>query len=440
MKIFKRILLLIATVIIFVVVINYPKLNILSGYSAKNMSSSVFLANRTLAFTDSTDNNFSPVNLATDKVNLEGKYATASTFGLLTRKATYREGLGSVLTIKGHELPENPLTPKRSNPNDSTAYPYGNAAQKDTVFANVDYDKLNEKIGSLFNKWNKTRAVVVIYKDQIIAEKYADGFNKDSRILGWSMTKSIMSTVYGVMQYQGKINVQEKAPIEAWQNDDRKEITLHNLLQMNSGLEWDENYDGISDVTKMLFLQEDMTQMQIDKPFVGKPNETWNYSSGTTNLLSGILRQRLGSEQEYLDYWYREFIDKIGMNSMVVETDLAGNYVGSSYGWATPRDWGKFGLLYLHRGNWNGEQIFAPEWTDYVSEPTPDSNGTYGAQFWLNANGQFKDLPKNMFYADGYQGQFVFVFPDQDVVVVRMGLNGFYINDFLKDILASIKQ
>jgi CubicO group peptidase (beta-lactamase class C family) len=254
------------------------------------------------------------------------------------------------------------------------------------------------------------------------------------------MTKSIMSTVFGVMQYQGKINVEEKAPIEAWQNDDRKEITIHNLLQMNSGLEWDENYDGISDVTKMLFLQADMTQMQIDKPFVGKPNETWNYSSGTTNLLSGILRQKLGSEQEYLDYWYREFIDKIGMNSMVVETDLAGNYVGSSYGWATPRDWGKFGLLYLHRGNWNGEQIFAPEWTDYVAEPTPDSNGTYGAQFWLNAEGQFKDLPKNMFYADGYQGQFVFVFPDQDLVVVRMGLNGFNINDFLKDILASIKQ
>lgn len=440
MKLVKRILLLIAVVIILVIVINYPKLNIISGYSAKNTSSSVFLANRTLAFTDSTDNNFSPVNLATDKVNLEEKYATASTLGLLTRKAVYREGLGSVLTIKGHDLSDNSLIPKRLSPNDSTAYPYGNAPQKDTVFANVDYNKLNDKVASLFNQWNKTRAVVVIYKDQIISEKYADGFNKDSRILGWSMTKSIMSTVFGVMQYQGKMDVKEKASIHAWQNDDRKEITIHNLLQMNSGLEWDENYDGISDVTKMLFLQEDMTKMQINKPFVGKPNETWNYSSGTTNLLSGILRQKLGSQQEYLDYWYREFIDKIGMNSMVVETDLAGNYVGSSYGWATPRDWGKFGLLYLHRGNWNGEQIFAPEWTDYVADPTPNSNGTYGAQFWLNANRQFKDLPKNMFYADGYQGQFVFVFPDQDLVVVRMGLDGFYINDFLKDILGSIKN
>ena len=440
MKILKRILLLIAVAVIIVVFLNYPKLNILSGYAAKNTSSSVFLAERTLAFTDSTDNNFSPVNLATNSVNFEEQFASSSTFGLLTRKAIYREGLGAVLVTKDFDVSKKPLIPKRAITNDTHPYPYGNAAQKDTLFANVDYDRLQKKVNSIFNNTNKTRAVVVIYKNQIIAEKYAEGFHKDSRILGWSMTKSIMSTVFGVMQYQGKINVKDKAPVAAWQNDDRKEITLHNLLQMNSGLEWDENYEEISDVTKMLFLEEDMTQMQIDKPFVGKPNETWNYSSGTSNMLSGILRQQLGSQQEYLDYWYREFIDKIGMNSMVIETDLTGHYVGSSYAWATPRDWGKFGLLYLHRGNWNGEQIFAPEWTDYVTEPTPTSNGTYGAQFWLNANGKFKDLPRNMFYADGYQGQFVFVIPDKDLVVVRMALSWLDINDFLKEVIASIEE
>ncbi len=439
MKILKRILLLLSVVLILFVIVNYPKLNILSGYSAKNTSSSVFLAKRTLAFTDATDNNFSPVNLATDKVNLAEKYATSSSLGLLTRKAVYRKGLGSVLVTKDFDESIPPLVPARTKPDMMTPYPYGNATQKDTVFANVDYEKLNKKVNSIFNPVNKTRAVVVIYKDQIIAEQYAEGFDKDSRILGWSMTKSIMSTVFGVMQYQGKINVQDKAPVEKWKNDDRKEITIHNLLQMNSGLEWDENYNEISDVTKMLFLEKDMTQMQKEKPFVGKPNETWYYSSGTSNLLSGILRQKLGSQQEYLDYWYREFIDKIGMNTMVIETDMKGHYVGSSYAWATPRDWGKFGLLYLHRGNWNGTQLFAPEWTDYVAQPTPTSRGSYGAQFWLNAEGKFKDLPRNMFYADGYQGQFVFVFPDQDLVVVRMALSGLDINDFLKEVLASIK-
>ena len=422
MKTFKRILLLIAVVIIFVVVINYPKLNIISGYSAKNTSSSIFLADRTLAFTDSTDNNFSPVNIADDQVNLEEKYATSSTLGLLTRKAVYREGLGSVLVTKAFDTNKKPLVPNRLQPKDTAAYPYGNAPQEDTIFANVNYEELNTAVGSIFKESHETRAVLVIYKDQIIAERYGKGFTKDSRILGWSMTKSILSSVYGVMQYQGKINVQDKAPIDEWQNDERKEITLHNLLQMNSGLEWDENYDKISDVTKMLFLEQDMTEMQKNKSLAGNPNETWNYSSGTTNLLSGVLRQQLGSQQEYLDYWYRELIDKIGMNSMVIETDMAGHYVGSSYAWATSRDWGKFGLLYLHKGNWNGTQIFASEWADYVRKPTPDSDGTYGAQFWLNANGWMKDVPKNMFYADGYQGQRVYILPDQEVLVVRFGL------------------
>ncbi len=423
----------------FIVIINYPKLNIISGYSAKSMSSSVFLAERTLAFTDSTDNNFSPVNLAADHVNLKEKYTSASTLGLLTRKAIYREGLGSVLVTKGFDIHQKALIPKRRTPNDSTAYPYGNAVQKDSVFSNVNYDNLKETVSSLFDDVNKTRAVLVIYKDQIIAEQYGKGFSKKSKILGWSMTKSILSTVYGILQYQGKLNVQDKAPVAEWQNDERKEITLHNLLQMNSGLEWDENYDKISDVTKMLFLEPDMTQMQRKKPVEVKPNTFWNYSSGTTNLLSGILRQEIGTHQEYLDFWYTDLIDKIGMNSMVLETDVAGNYVGSSYAWATTRDWGKFGLLYLHRGNWNGTQIFAPEWTDYVTQPTPTSDGTYGAQFWLNAEGEFKDVPTNMFYADGYQGQRVYILPDQELVVVRFGLKKYDENAFLKGILEAIK-
>ena len=225
---------------------------------------------------------------------------------------------------------------------------------------------------------------------------------------------------------------------DAWKNDERKSITNNNLLQMNSGLEWVEDYNTISDVTKMLFLEKDMTKVQVDKPFVGKPNETWNYSSGTSNLISGIIRSKFSTHQEYLDYWYTEFIDKIGMNSMVVEADMSGNYVGSSYAWATPRDWAKFGLLYLNKGNWNGEQLFNPSWVDYIATPTNGSDGTYGGHFWLNAEGQFPDVPKNMFYASGYQGQFVFIFPDQDLVVVRMGLAHININEILKGVLESI--
>ncbi|APZ45657.1 serine hydrolase [Polaribacter reichenbachii] len=439
MKIFKRILLLLCIVVIIAVFFNYPKLNIIAGYSAKNTASSVFVAKRTLEFTDKTDNNFSPINLATDLVKKDKKEATSSVFNLLTRKAIYREGLGAVLTLTEEDETATYLVPKRAKADNITPYPYGNAEQKDTVFANINYDKLNETVASVFGK-NQSRAVVVIYKDQIVAEKYADGFTKDSKILGWSMTKSIMSTVFGVMQHQNKLKITDKAPIDAWQNDERKNISIHNLLQMNSGLEWDENYDKISDVTKMLFLERDMTAMQENKPLLGKINASWNYSSGTSNLLSGIARKQFKTHQEYLDYWYTNLIDKIGMNSMVLETDLAGNYVASSYAWATPRDWGKFGLLYLHKGNWNGEQIFDKDWANYVATPTPTSNGIYGAQFWLNAEGQMKDVPKNMYFADGYQGQRVYVLPDQDLVIVRMALSWMEENKFLKGVLESIKQ
>ena len=310
----------------------------------------------------------------------------------------------------------------------------------DSVFSNVDYAKLNKHIEGHFDPKYKTRAVLVLYKGHIIAEKYADGFTKDSRFLGWSMTKSLMGTVYGILQHQGKMDVQKPAPIEEWQNDDRKNITIHNLLQMNSGLEWDENYNDISDVTKMLFLEQDMTQSQLIKPLVGKPNKTWNYSSGTSNLLSGILRKELGSHQEYLDYWYRELIDKIGMNSMILETDMAGNYVASSYSWATARDWAKFGLLYASRGNWNGEQIFAAQWVDYATTPTPTSDGQYGAQFWLNNGGMMSDVPKNMFFANGHDGQRVYILPEQDLVIARFGLSGdFSNNGLIKGVLEAIE-
>ena len=257
------------------------------------------------------------------------------------------------------------------------------------------------------------------------------------------MTKSITATYFGILQKQGKINVNNSAPIAEWKNDERKNITINDLLHMNSGLEWEEKYDKISDATKMLFQDKDMTKTQIDKPLVGTPNNTWNYSSGTSNLLSGILRKQFKSHQEYLDFWYSSLIDKIGMNSMIVETDMSGNFVGSSYGWATTRDWSKFGLLYLHKGNWNGEQIFEESWTKYVSTPTNTSNGNYGAHFWLNAGGRFPDAPRDMYSCNGYQGQMVFIIPSLDMVFVRMGLKedpAFDFNALLKGIISSVKN
>jgi CubicO group peptidase (beta-lactamase class C family) len=426
---------------------NYPKLELISGFSSKSVASGHFIDNRSLDVIEKGDNDFDVIGLATNQINESEQFVTATVFGLKKRKAIYRAGLGATLIDDDFDIKKPYEIPKRTKSNNKLPFPYGNAEPKDTVFTNVDYAKLNKVVVNAFDAkgYNdkRTRSVLVIYKDKIIAEKYADGFTKNNVILGWSMTKSITGTLFGILQKQGRFDIYKPAPVAEWQNDDRKNITTNDLLHMNSGLEWDEYYDRICDATQMLYQAEDMTRTQLLKPAIFKPNTHWNYSSGTTNLLSGILRKQFKTHQEYLDFWYSALIDKIGMHSMLIETDMAGNYVGSSYAWATIRDWSKLGLLYLHKGNWNGEQIFDASWSKYVSTPTNTSNGKYGAQFWLNAGGFYPDAPRDMYSCNGFQGQKVFIIPSQDLVIVRMGLTGdtkFDFNSLLKGIVGSVKK
>ena len=445
-KILKYSAIVVIIAITYIVYSNYPRLNIITGFSAKNVCSCTFEAGRSQKSVEEGDNNFSTVFYAKNVVNVKKKSVTSTVFGLKKRKAVYKKGIGCVL------LPENASEeriakqiPRRKLQQNNLPYPYGDEVQKDTVFANVNYKQLKEAVENAFdsqeNGIKKTRAVLVVYKNHIIAEKYAEGFTKDTKLLGWSMTKSISNAILGILEKQGRIKVQQSNLFSEWENDERSKITLNNLLQMNSGLAWDENYNTMSDVTRMLFLDADMSNTQLQKPLAGKPNESWNYSSGTTNLLSGFIRNQFNSHQEYLDFWYSELIDKIGMNSMIIETDVKGNYVSSSYGWATARDWAKFGLLYLHKGNWNGVQLLNESWIDYTVTPTNTSNGQYGAQFWLNAGGVYPNVPKDLFSCNGYQGQRVFIIPSKDIVIVRMGLSespSFNFDTFLSNILKSI--
>lgn len=442
MKIFKKILLILflcLTIFISVMAyINLPKLNIITGYSAKMMNSSVFVAHRDADFTDSTDVNMNLIRLANDEVDFKTKSTEATVYGLKNRKAVYREGLGSVLINEKYDADKVFPKPKRSRITDTIPFPYGNGEPKDSIFENIDYQSLNRAIEKTFDSVSKTRSVLVAYNDHIVAEKNAAGFNEKSLHLGWSMTKSLLGAFYGVLSYQGKIDIHNKIPVKEWKNDERAQITLNNLLQMSSGLEWDEDYTKISDATKMLFLESDMSRSQLLKPLIHKPDEVFYYSSGTTNLLSGILRKQFSTHKAYLDFIYTDFIDKIGMNSVLLEADMAGNYVASSYAWATTRDWAKLGLVYLHKGNWNGTQVFAPEWVDYSTTPAKSSNGRYGAHIWLNQNEYYPDLPKDIYSANGFQGQRVFVFPSHNLVVVRMGLAKIDFNIFLKEILDAI--
>ncbi|MGH2666568.1 serine hydrolase domain-containing protein [Flavobacterium sp.] len=446
-KIFRFIGLVLLAAIIYYGFVTYPKLDLISGFSSKSIASGHFIDNRSMKTIEEGDNDINMIDLAKNEIDEKTKTAFASVYGLKSRKAIYREGLGAVLVDDDFDESKPYNVPKRTKLSNNLSFPYGNNEPEKTVFPTVDYKKLELAVASAFDKKGekkqRTRSVLVLYKDKIIAEKYADGFTKTSKILGWSMTKSLTATYFGILQKQGKFDINKPAPVAEWKNDERKDITTNDLLHMNSGLEWEEDYTQISDVTKMLFQAEDMSKSQVEKPAAFKPDTHWNYSSGTTNLLSGILRQQFKTHQEYLDFWFSSLLDKIGMNSAIVETDMAGNFVGSSYGWATTRDWAKFGLLYLHKGNWNGEQIFDESWAKYVATPTNTSKGQYGAQFWLNAGGYFPDVPKEMFYCSGYQGQMIAIFPSKDLVIVRMGLTeepDFDFNGFLRDVVGSVKQ
>lgn len=444
MKLLKRILLIALVILITVAYFQYPKLNIISGYASKNMASTVFITDRSAESVTLNDNDVPLIKLADVEENEEENQATASVFGLMERRSVCHEGLGCVLINDEYDPNSVIPAPYRERLENDLPFPYGNNGAKDTTFANVDYQRLDKAVEDVFAnpKNQKTRTVLVAHKNQIIAEKYIQGFNKDTPVLGWSMTKSVLATLFGILEYQDKIDLDKPAPISDWQNDDRKNITLNHLLRMQSGLAWDEDYTSISDVTKMLFLDADMTMAQAENKAVAPPTERWNYSSGTSNLLSGILRQQFKTHQEYIDFPYSALIDKIGMHSMLIETDMEGNFVGSSYGWATTRDWAKFGLLYLNKGNWNGEQIFDQNWIDYVTKPTAHSEGDYGGHFWLNSGGKYPDVPRDMYSANGYQGQRVFIIPSKDLVVVRTGLAEepeFDINGFLRDIVAAIE-
>lgn len=438
-------ILLIALVLVYFTV--YPKFDIISGFSSKSLASHHFLAKRSQELTEKRDNDVPSMNLASNLVDEKTRSVTSSVFGFKKRKAIYRESLGSVLIPENESYKKSVAIPNRFKLTTNLPYPYGNLAQKDTIFESINYEILKKAVTNGFDSSiqediKKTRSVLVIYKDQIIAEQYKESFDKNSLFLGWSMAKSVTSAVLGVLEKQEKVSLEQQNLFSEWKTDERKNIKLKNLINMNSGLEWEEDYTKICDVTEMLFIDADMSLKQKNKPFVGKPNKTWNYSSGTTNLLSGFIRNQFKTQQEYLDFWYNELIDKIGMNSMIVETDFSGKFVGSSYAWATARDWARFGLLYLHNGNWNGEQIINKSWVDFTREPTNTSKGEYGGHFWLNAGGVYPDVPKDAYACHGYQGQYVFIIPSKDMVIVRTGLSEdpvFDLNNFLSEVISSVK-
>lgn len=425
-----------------------PLLPIITGYAAKNLSSGIFVAGRTQESMQAIDLNFSFIKLTKNKINWQTKEVKSS-FLWNSSTSVYIDGFGCSLVNDAtiDEIKNRPYTIVETQPitPDTIAWPMGDVIS-DTIPSEVNIELLNQSIEQAFADtipFKGTFAVMVVYKGQPIAEKYSEGFKPDTKFLSWSMAKSFTNALTGILVKEGKIDIDAPIGFPEWANDQRKNISISNLMQMNSGLEWNEDYGNSSDVNNMLHKVGDMAKFTYQKPYQYAPDSAWIYSSGATNVVSYIIRQTIANDANYYAFPRTELFNKIGMRSAIWEVDASGTFVGSSYIYATMHDYARFGLLYLKNGNWLGEQLLPTNWVDYTTTVAKGSNGQYGAFFWLNKSGtDYPDVPRDMYCCRGHDGQYIYIIPSKELVVVRTGFskNGDFDNNrFLSSIVNSIQ-
>ncbi|MEQ1919895.1 MAG: serine hydrolase, partial [Elusimicrobiota bacterium] len=275
----------------------------------------------------------------------------------------------------------------------------------------------------------RTRAVVVLRDGAILGERYAPGITATTPLNGWSMTKSVMGALIGTLVAEGKLRLGDKHLLTEWNGpgDPRGDISLEDLLRMSSGLRFSEVYsDTFSDVTRMIFDSYDAAGYAAARPLESAPGTAWKYTSGTSNILSLIARRAVG-EKNYLSWPRRALFEPLGMASAVFEPDAAGTFVGSSFLFATARDWARFGLLSAE----GGRRLLPDGWVRFATTPAPSApERKYGAHWWLKLSKELggetpsaAKIPADAFHALGHEGQCLTVIPSRRLVVVRLGLS-----------------
>lgn len=407
-----------------------------SGFSAKNICSGHFLSG--MSGQTIVEQALKPASEILSKISFdidEGKrQVDTSLFGFFHRRAVYSDGTGCTLLSSAHkQLHRKVDVAGAGNPDREVNWPEGAAPAPrnselkpvlEQAFAEIDPE----------HKRN-TKAIVVIHKGQLVAEMYATGIDANTPLIGWSMTKSVTSLLVGLLVHDGRLTLAQAAPVPLWQldaDDPRGAITMDQLLRMSSGLVFDEEYGLYSDVTRMLSVEADAAGFAASKPLLTEPDSLWAYSSGTSNIISGIIKRTVGgSFQDYFNFTQQRLFLPLGIHSAALETDDNGTFIGSSFMYASARDWARLGQFCLQDGQWQGAQLLPEDWLSYSTTPTPNNPlNNYGAHFWLNADPEDKQqkrswpsLPADTFSMNGYQGQRVVIVPSQDLVVVRLGFS-----------------
>ncbi|MEO1407573.1 MAG: serine hydrolase, partial [Pseudomonadota bacterium] len=394
-----------------------------AGYIARDTCVEVFHAGRDADTIPEMDfANLDPrLGLIALKTDSEAETISAG-FGPIGRTlAVHIPGYGCV--VKRGKLPDLPALA----PVTETAIPLG-----DPAALGFDAEALSAALDEEFaDPLPEHRAMLILRKGQLVAERYAPGFDADTPMVSASMAKSVTEMMIGAAVQEGLVNIDDRAPVDAWSGSDdpRSAITWRHLLQMQSGLEFDERYlSPFADVPRMNVLEDSAAAFAIDKPLAHEPGTEWKYSTGTSNILQHILRVALEEQGvNYHTYARDKLFEPLGMANTINVPDRAGDFIGGSYTFATAREWAKLGQLHLQNGLWDGEQILPADWSEFVSTPALDSDQMYGGQVWLNNPGtdgreKFHPmLPDSTYMFFGYRGQIVAIVPEYEMVLVHLG-------------------
>lgn len=411
-----------------------------AGFKARILCSGLFVSKReegAILAEDLGGERYRLLRFFGHAVDREPPRVRVSLLGLAEQTAIFRQGLGCTLVLGTREAAlrdeARGLTTAVA-PSAGLPWPDGKRVVLASLGPGADAAKLAAAVEAAFaepdpDHLRRTRALVVVHGGRIVAERYAPGFAADMPLIGWSMTKTATNALTGVLAARGALSLDDTALRPEWrgQGDPRRAISLDHLLRMSSGLAFSEDYDSVlSDVTQMLFVQGDKAHFAAAKPLKHPPGTRWQYSSGTSVILAGILRQEFSDQGAYFRFAHEALFAPLGMSSAVFEADAAGAFVGSSLLYASARDWARLGLLFLRDGMWKGVRLLPEGWVAYSLTPAPHaSQGQYGAHVWLKLpgpGGGEPPMPEDAYYMLGHDGQIVAVVPSRDLVIVRLGL------------------
>lgn len=408
-----------------------------AGFAAKVVCSLHFLAGEdpTELMRGYVDGELGGMGFLFD-IEVEATAVTArAPFGILAR-AVYRPGHGCTLLAGLDENDIVDVTSHRPRSGRAKTRDFGDAPGRATpaVAAAIDA-AFREPENSQPGRVRATKAVVVLHRGRLVAERYAEGYGRNTPMLSWSMAKSVLAAVVGVLVADGKLRIDVPAAVPEWSqpDDPRRAITLDMLLRQSSGLEFDETYGAISDVSRMLFTRPDTAAFAAAKPLAHAPDSHWSYSSGTSNIIARLLAERFGRAPDLFATFLRaRLFEPCGIDTAVFESDASGTPIGSSFVFMSALDWARFGELYRRDGVCGDAERVLPEgWVAYGTTPTAHAaQGAYGAHWWLNAGDRndptdrlWPRLPADAYAALGHSGQYVVVVPSAELVVVRLGLS-----------------